>query len=37
MAYGYFKDLNKRTTADKVLRGKTFYITKNLKYDRCQR
>ena len=31
MAYGGFKDLAKRTTSDKVLRDKTFNITKNPK------
>ena len=33
MAYGDFKDLNKRPTAVKVLHGKAFNITKNWKYD----
>ena len=33
MAYGDFKDLNGRTTADKVLRDKAFDIAKNPKYD----
>ena len=33
MAYGYFKDLNRRTVADKVLRDKAFNIAKNPKYD----
>ena len=37
MAYGDFKDLNRRTTADKVLRDKAFNIGKNLKYDGYQR
>ena len=37
MAYGDFKDLNKRTAADKVLRDKAFYIAKNPKYDGYQR
>ena len=37
MAYGDFKDLNKRTTDDKVLRDKEFDIVKNLKYDGYQR
>ena len=36
MAYGDFKDLNRRTAADKVLRGKAFKITKDLKYDGYQ-
>ena len=33
MAYGDFKDLAKRTAADKVLRGKAFNIAKDPKYD----
>ena len=33
MAYGDFKDLNRRTAADKVLRDKAFYIAKNSKYE----
>ena len=37
MAYGDFKDLAKRTTADKVLRDKAFNIAKNPKYDGYQR
>ena len=37
MAYGDFKDFNKRTAADKVLRDKAFNVSKNPKYDRCQR
>ena len=37
MAYGDFKDLNKRTAADKVLRDKASNIAKNLKYDAYQR
>ena len=37
MAYGDFKDLKKRTAADKVLRDKTFNIAKNPKYDGYQR
>ena len=36
MAYGYFKDLAKRTTSDKVLGDKTFDIAQNPKYDGCQ-
>ena len=32
-----FKDLNKRTAADKVLHGKAFGIVKNPKYDWYQR
>ena len=31
MAYGDFKDLTKRTTSDKILRGKAFNIAKNPK------
>ena len=37
MAYGDFKDLPKRTAADKVLRDKTFKIASDQKYDGCQR
>ena len=37
MAYGDFKDLARRATSDKVLRDETFSITKNPKYDGCQR
>ena len=37
MAYGDFKDLNRRTAADKVLRDKAFNIFKNSKYDVYQR
>ena len=37
MAYGDFKDLAKRTAADKVLRDKAFNIAKNPKYDGYQR
>ena len=37
MAYGDFKDLNRRTIADKVLRDKAFNIAKNTKYDGYQR
>ena len=33
MAYGDFKNLNKRTVADKVLRDKAFNTAKNPKYD----
>ena len=36
MAYGYFKDLTRRTAADKVLRNKGFNIAKNPKYDGYQ-
>ena len=37
MAYGYFKDLKKRTTSDKVLRDKAFNNAKNPKYDGYKR
>ena len=37
MAYGDFKDLAKRTAADKFLRDKTFNIAKDQKYDGYQR
>ena len=37
MAYEDFKDLNRRTAADKVLRDKAFNIAKNPKYDGYQR
>ena len=37
IAYGYFKDLKRRTFSDKVLRDKAFNIAKNLKYDGYQR
>ena len=37
MAYGEFKDLAKRTTADKVLRDNAFNIAKDPKYDVYQR
>ena len=37
MAHGDFKDLAKRTAADKVLRDKAFNIAKDSKYDRYQR
>ena len=33
MAYGDFKDLNRRTAADKVLSDKAFDIAKDPKYD----
>ena len=33
MVYGDFKDLAKRTTADKFLRDKAFNIAKDPKYD----
>ena len=37
MAYGDFKDLNRRTLADKVLHDKAFNIAKDPKYDGYQR
>ena len=37
MAYGDFKDLAKRTVADKGLRDKAFNIAKDPKYDGHQR
>ena len=37
MAYGDFKDLNRRTFADKVLRNKAFNTAKNPKYGGYQR
>ena len=37
MAYGDFKDLERRTSSDKVLRDITFSIAKNPKYDGYQR
>ena len=37
MAYGYFKDLKRRTASDKILRDKAFNIVKNPKYDGYQR
>ena len=36
MAYGDFKDLNRRTTSDKILLDKAFNIAKNPKYDGYQ-
>ena len=33
ITYGGFKDLPRRTTSDKLLRGKAFDIAKNPKYD----
>ena len=36
MAYGDFKNLNRRTAADKVLHDKAFNIAKNPKYDGYQ-
>ena len=37
MAYGDFEDLARRTASDKILRNKAFNISKNPKYDGCQR
>ena len=37
MAYGDFKDLNRRTFADKVLRDKAFNIARGPRYDGYQR
>ena len=37
MAFGDFKDFNRRSTADKVLCDKAFNIAGNLKYDGYQR
>ena len=37
IAYGDFKDLKRRTTADNVLRDKAFNIAKKPKYDEYQR
>ena len=37
MAYSDFKDLKKRTIADKVLRDKAFNIASDQKYDEYQR
>ena len=37
MAYGKYKDLNKRTQSDKVLRNKVSEIARNPKYDGNQR
>ena len=37
IGYGYFKNLPRRTAADKILRDKAFNIAKNPKYDRYQR
>ena len=36
MAYGDFKNLNRRTIPDKILRGKVFNVVKNSKYDGYQ-
>ena len=37
MAYGKFKDLEKRTQSDKVLKNKAFASANNPKYDGYQR
>ena len=37
MGYGKYKDLNKRTQSDKVLRDKAFEIASNSKYDGYER
>ena len=37
MAYRDFKDLAKRTAAEKVLRDKAFNIASDQKYDEYQR
>ena len=37
MAYGKYKDLNKTTQSDKVLRDKAFEVGSNPKYDGYQR
>ena len=37
MAYGYFKDLAKRTASDKFLRNNAINIAKNLKHDEYKR
>ena len=37
MTYGNFKDLQRRTASDKVLRDKAFHIAKNPKDDGYQR
>ena len=36
MVYGDFKDLNRRTAADRILHDKAFNIPKNQKHDRYQ-
>ena len=36
MVYGDFKDLAKKTAADKVLRNKAFYVAKDPIYDGYQ-
>ena len=37
MTYGKYKDLEKRTQSDKVLKDKVFEIANNPKYDEYQR
>ena len=37
MAYGHFKDLERRTASDKVLTDKAFNIAKHPKYEGYQR
>ena len=37
MAYGKYKDLEKRTQSDKVLKDKAFAIANNPKHDEYQR
>ena len=37
MAYGYIKDLPRRTASNKVLRDKAFNFAKNPKYDEHQK
>ena len=37
MAFGKYKDLNKRTESDKVLKDETFKISSNPKYDGYER
>ena len=37
MGYGYFKDLTRTTTSDKILLDEAINIAKNPKYDRYQR
>ena len=37
MAYGKYKDLERRTKSDKVLKDKAFEIANNPKYDGYQR
>ena len=36
MVYGDFKDLNRRTAADRILHDKAFNIPKNQKHDGCK-